>query len=78
MLRFLAADELDAAFCLLTGEIPDDIAIERLGQDEVVAAFACDRAPPAPGVSVADLRQPAIVAWDRIALRPARAPRRRS
>jgi LysR family transcriptional regulator, transcription activator of glutamate synthase operon len=62
MLGFLAADELDAAFCLLTGEIPDDLAVERLSQDEVVAAFAADRAPAAPRVSVADLRRHAIVA----------------
>jgi LysR family transcriptional regulator, transcription activator of glutamate synthase operon len=62
MLRFLAADELDAAFCLLDGEIHDDLAVERLGREEVVAAFAPDRGPPAPQVSVADLRQHAIVA----------------
>jgi DNA-binding transcriptional LysR family regulator len=61
MLRFLAADELDAAFCLLAGEIPDDLAVERLGQDEVVAAFALDRAPPTPRVGVAELRPRAIV-----------------
>jgi LysR family transcriptional regulator, transcription activator of glutamate synthase operon len=62
MLRLLAADELDAAFCLLAGEIPDDLAAERLSQDEVVAAFAPERAPPGPRVSVADLRKHAIVA----------------
>jgi LysR family transcriptional regulator, transcription activator of glutamate synthase operon len=62
MLRFLAADELDAAFCLLAGEIPDDLAVERLAQEEVVAVFAPDRAPPAPHVGVADLRQHPIVA----------------
>jgi DNA-binding transcriptional LysR family regulator len=62
MLRFLAADELDAAFCLLAGEIPDDLAIERLSQEEAVAAFAPGSAPAAPHVGVADLRQRAIVA----------------
>jgi LysR family transcriptional regulator, transcription activator of glutamate synthase operon len=62
MLRFLAADELDAAFCLLAGETPDDLAVERLSHDEVVAAFAPDRAPAAPRVTVADLAQHAIVA----------------
>jgi LysR family transcriptional regulator, transcription activator of glutamate synthase operon len=62
MLRFLAAGELDAAFCLLAGEVPDDVAVERLGRDEVVAAFALDRAPPTPRVGVADLRERAIVA----------------
>jgi LysR family transcriptional regulator, transcription activator of glutamate synthase operon len=62
MLRLLAADELDAAFSLLAGEIPDELAVEQLSHDEVVAAFAPDRAPPAPHVDVADLAQHRIVA----------------
>ena len=62
MLRYVAADELDAAFCLLAGEIPDDIAAERLTDEEVVAAFAPDRAPSSPRVGVADLLGHAIVA----------------
>jgi DNA-binding transcriptional LysR family regulator len=65
MLRFLAADELDAAFCLLAGDIADEFAVLRLSQDEVVAAFAPDRAPPAPCVGVADLRQHRLVATRR-------------
>ena len=55
MLRLLAADELDAAFCLLAGELPDELAVERLADEEVVAAFAPDRAPAGPHVAVADL-----------------------
>jgi LysR family transcriptional regulator, transcription activator of glutamate synthase operon len=62
MLRLLAADELDAAFCLLAGEIPDSLAVERLTDEEVVAAFAPDRAPSARRVGVADLAGHAIVA----------------
>jgi LysR family transcriptional regulator, transcription activator of glutamate synthase operon len=62
MMRLLAGDELDAAFCLLAGEIPDDLAVEPLSHDEVVAAFAPDLAPPAPHVDVADLAQHQIVA----------------
>jgi DNA-binding transcriptional LysR family regulator len=65
MFRFLAADELDAAFCLLAGEIPEDLAIERLSREEAVAAFAPGRAPAAPRVSVTDLRGHAIVATRR-------------
>jgi LysR family transcriptional activator of glutamate synthase operon len=61
MLRLLGADELDAAFCLLAGEIPDDLAVERLGEDEVVAAFAPDHAPASPHVSVADLGRNALI-----------------
>jgi LysR family transcriptional regulator, transcription activator of glutamate synthase operon len=62
MLRLVAADELDAAFCLLAGDVPDELAVERLSHDEVVAAFAPDRAPPAPRVNVADLAKNQIVA----------------
>ena len=65
MLGFLATDELDAAFCLLAGEIVRDLAVERLSQEEAVAAFAPDRAPTVPRVSVADLRGHAIVATRR-------------
>ena len=61
MLRRLAVDELDAAFCLLAGEVPDDLAVEQLSHDEVVAAFAPDRAPPGDHVSVNDLAQRRIV-----------------
>jgi LysR family transcriptional activator of glutamate synthase operon len=65
MLRFLGADELDAAFCLLAGTIPEGLAAERLSHDEVVAAFAPDRAPAGPHVTVADLAGRPIVATRR-------------
>lgn len=65
MYRFLAADELDAAFCLLAGDIPDELAVLRLSHEEVIAAFAPERAPPAPDVSVADLTEHPIVAMRR-------------
>jgi LysR family transcriptional regulator, transcription activator of glutamate synthase operon len=62
MLRHLATDELDAAFCLLAGTPPDEFAVVRLGQEEVIAAFAPDLAPSAPHVTVEDLAERAIVA----------------
>jgi LysR family transcriptional activator of glutamate synthase operon len=65
MLGFLAADELDAAFSLLPGEIPDGLAVERLTEEEVVAAFAPDRAPRAAQVGVDDLARDAIIALRR-------------
>ncbi len=65
MFRRLAADELDAAFCLLAGETPDELAVERLSHDEVVAAFAPGRAPPGPHVTAADLGQQRLVAMRR-------------
>jgi DNA-binding transcriptional LysR family regulator len=62
MLRLLAQDALDAAFCLLAGEVPGGIAVERLAEEEAVAAFAPDRAPSPGHVSVTDLAGQAIVA----------------
>ncbi|HEX5617454.1 MAG TPA: LysR family transcriptional regulator [Solirubrobacteraceae bacterium] len=65
MLGFLATDELDAAFCLLQGDVPEQLEAERLSDEEVVAVFALDRAPRARRVSVADLAERAIVATRR-------------
>jgi DNA-binding transcriptional LysR family regulator len=62
MFGLLAADELDAAFCLLSGDLPDQLAGHRLGQVEVIAAFATDLAPAAAQVTVTDLGQHRIVA----------------
>jgi LysR family transcriptional activator of glutamate synthase operon len=62
MFRRLAGDEIDAAFCLLAGDIPEGLAVEELSRDEVVAAFAPGRAPDAPQVDVAELSQQPIVA----------------
>jgi LysR family transcriptional regulator, transcription activator of glutamate synthase operon len=65
MLAFLAADELDAAFCLLDGDVPEPLAAERLSDEEVVAVFAPDHAPHAARVSVTDLASRALVATRR-------------
>ena len=48
MLRYLADDEIDAAFCLLAGELRDDMESERLGRDEVVVAFSPRRRSARP------------------------------
>jgi DNA-binding transcriptional LysR family regulator len=65
MLRFLAAGELDAAFCLLAGDPPAGLAVERLGQEEVVAAFAPDHAPSGPRATAAQIGGRPIVALRR-------------
>jgi LysR family transcriptional activator of glutamate synthase operon len=62
MLGRLAADELDAAFCLVGDSLPERLAFERLSEEEVVAAFAPGRAPARRGVGVADLAGQPIVA----------------
>jgi LysR family transcriptional regulator, transcription activator of glutamate synthase operon len=62
MFRGVAGDELDAAFCLLAGETPIELAVERLSHDEAVAAFAPGRAPSSRRVTAADLCDRVIVA----------------
>ena len=62
MLRFLATDELDAAFCLLAGDAPEHVAVEHLSHDEVVAVFAPERAPAGSHVTVDELAAQPIVA----------------
>jgi LysR family transcriptional regulator, transcription activator of glutamate synthase operon len=44
MLRYLAAGEVDAAFTL-QAELPDDLEVERMGEEELVAAFPPGSAP---------------------------------
>jgi LysR family transcriptional regulator, transcription activator of glutamate synthase operon len=61
MLRHLADDELDAAFCLIAGEISDEFTVERLAEEEIVAVFAPDRAPAGRRVTVAELAGQPIV-----------------
>ena len=61
MLAYLAEDEIDAAFCLLAGKLPGEMASERLGDDEVVVAFSPGAAPPGPCVGVAELGQRTMV-----------------
>ena len=61
MLAYLAQDELDAAFCLLAVDLPDEMDAERLGDDEVVAVFSPELAPPGERVGVAELERRTIV-----------------
>lgn len=65
MLGLLAADELDAAFCMLAGRPPEDLAYEQLSDDEIVAAFAIGRAPRRKKVGVAELAAQRLVAMRR-------------
>jgi DNA-binding transcriptional LysR family regulator len=62
MFRRVATDELDAAFSLLADQPPPEFAVESLGHEDVVVAFAPDRAPPGASVAVADLARHVIVA----------------
>jgi LysR family transcriptional activator of glutamate synthase operon len=61
MLRYLVEDEVHAAFSMLAGPPPDGLVVERLSEEEVVAAFAPGRAPGRGRVAARDLRDYPIV-----------------
>jgi LysR family transcriptional activator of glutamate synthase operon len=61
----LASGELHAAFCLAGGELPPQLEARRLSQDEVIAAFALDRAPRTRTVAIADLAAHPLIAMRR-------------
>ena len=62
MMRHLEQDTVDAAFCLLYGDLPEGIVSERLSEDEVVAVFAPGAAPNKERLGVSDLEGYSIVA----------------
>jgi LysR family transcriptional regulator, transcription activator of glutamate synthase operon len=62
MFGYLARDEVDAAFAMLAGSPPEDLVVERLSEDELVAVFAPGAAPSKGSVRAADLREHPIVA----------------
>jgi LysR family transcriptional activator of glutamate synthase operon len=62
MLRYLAEDEVDAAFAMLAGDPPDDLVVEPMSEDELVAVFAPGAAPAKRSVRAADLKRAPIVA----------------
>ena len=62
MFRYLEEDTIDAAFCLLYGELPEGVVSEVLSEDEVVAVFAPGDAPDKKRVGVPDFEGRPIVA----------------
>jgi DNA-binding transcriptional LysR family regulator len=62
MLDYLLADEIDAAFAMLAGELPAGLVAEQFSEDEIVAVFPPDGAPRRKTVSAADLSSYPIVA----------------
>jgi DNA-binding transcriptional LysR family regulator len=61
MLRYLAEDEVDAAFALLAGEVPDDLEAAVLSEDELAAVFPPGSGPDRETVSAAELTRHTIV-----------------
>jgi LysR family transcriptional regulator, transcription activator of glutamate synthase operon len=57
----LAGDEVDAAFSLLSGELPGGLVTEELSREEIVAAFPPGQAPRRRRVRARDLAGRALV-----------------
>ena len=55
MLELIDADQLDVAFSLIAGDLPDRLVGIRLSEEEVVAAFPPGTAPGHQRVTAADL-----------------------
>lgn len=55
MLGFLAADAVDAAFSLLAEDPPGELAVERLSEEEIVAAFPAGAGPDRARISATEL-----------------------
>lgn len=62
MLELIAADELDVAFSLIAGPLPEEIESLRLSEEEVVAAFPPGTAPAGDSVTAGDLAGLALAA----------------
>ena len=61
MMSYLLDSRIDAAFSLLANEPPPEVAVERLGEEEIVAAFPAGKGPDRERVTAAELaRQPMI------------------
>src|SRR5919197_286420 len=61
MRRFLAEDRVDAAFSLLATEPSAEIEVERLSEEEIVAAFPAGAGPERERVTAAELGRYALV-----------------
>ncbi len=61
MLRYLVEDEIHAAFSMLASQPPDELVVERLSEEELVAVFGPGRAPGRGRLTARDLRDFPIV-----------------
>jgi DNA-binding transcriptional LysR family regulator len=61
----LTTGELDAAFCVAGDDVPDQLAVRRLSEEEVVAAYAPQAAPRARSVALAELGRCQLIAMRR-------------
>src|SRR5690242_17281348 len=62
LMDLLLSGELDVAFMLVAGDLPDEVESVRLGTEEVVAAYPPNTAPDTESVAAADLDGVALAA----------------
>ena len=61
MRDYLAEDKVDAAFSLLATDPPAGVEVERLSEEELVAAFPAGKGPKRERISAAELARHALV-----------------
>jgi LysR family transcriptional regulator, transcription activator of glutamate synthase operon len=61
MMSYLLDGRIDAAFSLLANEPPPEVAVERLGEEEIVAAFPAGEGPDRERVSAAELARHSMI-----------------
>lgn len=61
MMGYLLDGRIDVAFSLLANEPPPEVAVERLGEEEVVAAFPAGKGPERERVTAAELSRHSLI-----------------
>jgi LysR family transcriptional regulator, transcription activator of glutamate synthase operon len=61
MMGYVLEGRIDAAFSLLAEEPPPEVAVERLGEEEIVAAFPAGKGPDRERVTAAELSRHSLI-----------------
>ena len=61
MMGYLMEGRIDAAFSLLANEPPPEVAVERLGEEEIVVAFPAGEGPERERVTAAELSRHSLI-----------------
>jgi LysR family transcriptional regulator, transcription activator of glutamate synthase operon len=61
MMGYLLDGHIDVAFSLLANEPPPEVAVEQLGEEEIVAAFPAGKGPERERVTAAELSRHSLI-----------------
>jgi LysR family transcriptional regulator, transcription activator of glutamate synthase operon len=61
VLGLLAENRIDASFCLLDEDPPEDVAVQQLSEEEIVAAFPAGAGPDRERVTAAELSRRTLI-----------------